>query len=120
MLNSFEKLEVTIALYRADTHTLSAAELDTKLQLSSNLVERGIDELARAGVVQVSNEFVRLTIDPRDLPALGEIAELYEEDRLLVVQTLTEISMDKLRGMAARTFADAFRIRRKNEEDGDA
>lgn len=118
-LDSFEKLEITIALQRAPAHTLSMPELSEQLQLSSQLVERGVDELARAGVVDVASGRARLTLPPQDVAALDEIATLYDEDRLLVIRTLTEIAMDKMRGMAARAFADAFKIRRKKEENGD-
>lgn len=119
-LNSFEKLEIAIALHRAEAHTLSVAELSTKLRLSYQVVERGIDELVRDGVLHVASSDVRLTLDPRHLPAMDEIATLYDEDRLLVVRTLTEIAMNKIRGMAARAFADAFQLRSKKEDDEDA
>jgi DNA-binding transcriptional regulator YhcF (GntR family) len=119
LLNSFERLEITIALYRAPAHTLSVPELITKLQLPSNVVDRGLEELERAGAVQVVNSVVRLTLDAQDIPAMDEVAALYEEDRLLVVRTLTEIAMDKIRGITARAFADAFQLRKKKEEDGD-
>jgi hypothetical protein len=118
--NSFEKLEIAIALYRAETHALSVAELSAKLRLSSHSVERGIDELADAGVLHVASEIARLTLNPRDIPAMDEIATLYDEDRLLVVRTLTEIALDRLRGMAARAFADAFQLRKKKENDENA
>jgi DNA-binding transcriptional regulator YhcF (GntR family) len=120
MLNSFEKLEITIALHRAATRMLSVHELTAKLGLSSHVVERGIDELVRAGMVELASDVARLTLDPQDIPAMDEIAALYDEDRLLVVRKLTEISMEKMRGMAARAFADAFQLRKKKEEDGDA
>lgn len=117
-LNSFEKLEIAIALHRAEAQTLSVSELGARLRLSSQIIERGIDDLAGAGVLHVVSEHARLILDPRDIPAMDEIAALYDEDRLLVVRTLTEISMDRIRGMAARAFADAFQLRRK-KEDGD-
>jgi hypothetical protein len=59
-------------------------------------------------------------LNPRDIPAMDEIATLYDEDRLLVVRTLTEIALDRLRGMAARAFADAFQLRKKKENDENA
>ncbi|HVI02648.1 MAG TPA: hypothetical protein VM869_28275 [Enhygromyxa sp.] len=120
MLNSFEKLEIALALRCAAANTLAVPELSTKLRLASHIVERGIEELARAGGVQFTGDAARLTLDSTELAALDEIAVLYEEDRLLVVRTLTEISLDKIRGIAARRFADAFQLRKKKEEDGDA
>jgi DNA-binding transcriptional ArsR family regulator len=122
-LNSFERLEIAIALHQAPAQTLLFSELVTKLKLSGSIVERGLDELAEVGAVHVAGDVVRLTLSPQDVPAMGEIVALYEDDRLLVVRTLTEIAMENIRGMAARTFADAFRLRRKKEEEeeeGDA
>jgi hypothetical protein len=119
MLNSFEKLEITIALHRSPSHTLTVSELSTKLSI--HIVERGLDELARAGAVQLVDGVARLTLDSKDIPAMDELAAVYDDDPLLVVRTLTEISMGRIRGMAARAFADAFQLRRKKEkEEGDA
>lgn len=120
LLDSYEKLEIAIALHRADARSLSVAELGSKLQLPSNIVERGIDELSSAGVVRLANGVATSTMDPRDIPAMDEIVALHEDDRLLLVRTLTEIAMDKIRGMTARAFADAFKLRRKKEDDRDA
>lgn len=119
MLDSFEKIEIAIALHRAEAQTLAVRELEDKLQLSSQVIERGLDELVHATAVHVAGGFARLTLRAQDLPAMDEIAALYDEDRLLVIRTLTEIAMDRMRGMAARAFAGAFQLRRKNEEDGD-
>ena len=61
---------------------------------------------------------VRLTLPADDGKALGELTDLYEEDRITVVRMMSEVAMDKIRGMAARTFADAFTLKKK-KEDGD-
>jgi sulfur relay (sulfurtransferase) DsrF/TusC family protein len=119
-LDSFEKLEISIALHRTAAHTLSVPELCTRLKLSSRVVDRGIDELTHAGVVRLADGAVRLTLDAQDVPAMDEIAALYDEDRLLVVRALTEIAMEKSRGMTARAFADAFQLRKKKEDDDGA
>lgn len=119
MLDSFEKLEIAVALHGEATHTLSISELETKLpQLSSQFVERELDELAHAGAVQLDNGIARLALDTQDIPAMEEIALLYEEDRLLLIRTLSEISMEKMRRMA-RVFADALPLRRTKSGDSD-
>jgi hypothetical protein len=119
-LDSFEKLEIAIALHRTAAHSLPVSELGTRLQLPNQIVERGLDELVRAGVVELARGVVHLRLDPQDIPAMDEIAALHDGDQLLLVRTLTEMSMDKIRGMAARAFADAFQIRPKKEDEGDA
>lgn len=116
-LDSFEKLEIVVALHRTAVHTSSNAELARAVALPLEIVVRAVDELTRAGFVQHAGGLTRLTIDAADLAALGELVALYDEDRILVVRALSQISMDKIRGMAARTFAGAFKLRRKREDD---
>lgn len=115
-LDSFEKLETALALHRAPAHTSSVPELAKEVQLSEDVVERTVDELRRGGLVHVAGGLVRLTLQPADAAAVSELAELYDEDRVLVVRTLSEIAVEKIRSMAARTFADAFQLRRKKRD----
>lgn len=116
--DSFEKLEIGLALQRAPAQTSSVPELTRLVQLPEDVVDRTVDELCRAGTVHVAGGLVRLTLQPHAAAAAAELAELYDEDRVLVARTLSEISLEKIRGMAARTFADAFQLR-KNKKKGD-
>lgn len=106
-----------MALHRTAVHISSNAELATAVALPVEIVTRAVDDLVRAGFVQNAGGLTRLTISPADLAAVAELVELYDEDRILVVRALSQISMDKIRGMAARTFADAFKLRKKREDD---
>lgn len=117
-LDGFEKLEIVLALHRAPASTSSTPELIRQLQLGRDEVERAVDELRRASTVEVAGGLVRLTVSAEEGAAIAELAQLYDDDRLLVVRTMSEIAMDRIRGMAARTFADAFTIKRK-KGDGD-
>jgi len=117
-LDSFEKLEVVVALYRASAHTSSVAALAKLCELSPDITSRTIDELARAGFVEGAEGLTRLTAGTEDLAAIGELVAVYDDDRIVIVRALSEISMDKIRRMAARTFADAFNLRKKREDDG--
>lgn len=116
--DSFEKLEVGVALCKATAHTSSVPELSKALSMPRDLVERAIDELARAAAVNHAGGLVRLTLGADDGRALGELTQLYDDDRITVVRMMSEVAMDKIRGMAARTFADAFTLKKK-KEDGD-
>lgn len=102
----------------AQAHALSAMELSKKLSMPAEMVARAIEELRRSGSVEAAGGLVRLTLSSEDLVGMDELVRLYDEDRIVVVRTLSEIAMEKIRSMAARTFADAFHIRRK-KEDGD-
>ncbi len=116
-LDSFEKLEIVVALHRTAARTSSNAELASAIALPLEIVSRAVDELVRAGFVENAGGLTRLTASPADRAAVGELVELYDEDRILVVRALSQIAMDKIRGMAARTFADAFKLRKKREDD---
>ncbi len=116
-LDTFEKLEITAVLWRAAAHTQSPSELATRTQLSVDMVERALAELAQAKFVQVSGGLARLVVRPEQREGVQALVEMYEADRILVVRLLSEISMTKIRGMAARAFADAFQLRKKPEGD---
>lgn len=108
-----------MALRGAPAMTSSINELSKKLQLAPDLVGRAIDDLVRSHLIEVAGGLTRLTPGSEDLAAIDELVQVYDDDRILVVRTLSEIAMDKIRGMAARTFADAFHFRKKKDgQDG--
>jgi len=116
-LDSFERLEIVVAMFKAPAHTSSVAELAKQCELSVDLTQRTVDDLTRVGFMEGAGGLTRLTVSSEDLAAIGELVAVYDDDRIVVVRTLSEISMDKIRGMAARTFADAFNLRKKRESD---
>jgi hypothetical protein len=123
-VDSFEKLELVLALFRSTT-PLGPADLRDTLQLSLDTVQRLLDELADSALITLEpsgdSTIARLVPKENDGAALNELARLYDDDRVLVVTTLSNIAMDRIRGMAARTFADAFQLRKKrgkDDEDG--
>lgn len=87
------------------------------MALPLDIVSRAVDDLTLAGFVENAGGLTRLTASAEDLAAVKELVDLYDEDRILVVRALSQIAMDKIRGMAARTFADAFKLRKKREDD---
>lgn len=48
--------------------------------------------------------------------ACSQLAQAWAEDRLAVVDVLTSEAMDRLRISALKTFADAFRLRRRKSD----
>jgi hypothetical protein len=120
-LDSFEKLEIVIALYKAPARTSSVAELATQCGLAVEVATRVVEELAGARFVDRSSGLIRLSVGSDDLAAITELVEVYDDDRIVIIRALSMSAMDKIRGMAARTFAAAFKIRRKRrsrDEDG--
>jgi DNA-binding MarR family transcriptional regulator len=116
-LDTYEKLEIAAALWHAVAHTRSASELATHTQLPIESVEQALSELVAARYVELAGGLARLVVPAAQREHVRALVELYEADRILFVRLLSEISMTKIRGMAARAFADAFQLRKKPEDD---
>ena len=123
-IDSFEKLELVLAVLRADTPQ-TVASLGRMLNLDANGVRPILGELVRSQIVAIESrdpegtapEIVRIASRPEHRAALDRLAKLYEEDRVLVMATISRIALERIRGMAARTFADAFRVRKRDSDD---
>lgn len=111
-LDTFEKLELVSYLSRHDGGARrSRAEQD--IPLAPALMQEVIADLIGARVIEADGEAdPELRLGPRargdDFTAL---VKLYAEDRPAVMSTLTTLALDRIRGMAARTFANAFVVR---------
>lgn len=126
-IDTFEKLELVLALFRSDK-PLSVAELERTTEDGVDELRAMLADLARSGLVSIESagtrarggteQIVRLVPKEEQGAALNELARLYDEDSVVVVKALSQISLERIRGMAARTFADAFQLRRKKDEDG--
>lgn len=120
-IDSLDKLEVVVALYRAPERSLNFGALRERLDLDRDELRRSLRELAAAGFVTEGDER-RVTLSRLDAerePRLSEIVTLYEQDKTRLVIAITEISLDRIRALAARAFADAFVIRRRKGDDHD-
>jgi hypothetical protein len=118
-LDTFEKLELALVLRDAPDRSRELGDLAVQLQVGPDILKRVATDLARTSLVEVdADDNVRLVAGPRDLELIGEGAALYAQDRHEVITLLSTIAMDRIRGMAARSFADAFNLRKK-KGDGD-
>ena len=117
-LDTFEKLEIAIALQRAPLHSLSIEELVRAIgNLARDQIEHGVAELVAAGVCSATLRIVRLTPTPTDAPTYAALVEQYDRDHAAIAQAISEVAMEKIRGMAARTFAEAFHATRKRGDN---
>lgn len=115
-LDSFEKLEVVRAL-RASGHALSRSDLEAACRFTADTIHEVLGSLQRLRVVALDTEdgLVRLGSLAAD-PAFDAVMRLYENDRAAVLSTLSKISLERIRSMAARAFADAFVLRKKRDD----
>jgi hypothetical protein len=117
-IDSFEKLEVLALLCAERTLVFTARTTAARLRLSEPLVQTALLDLCAAGILDKKGEEYRY--QPRT-DAVGKPAEdlcaAYNEDRIAVLNVLTQAALDRIRGSAANAFADAFRLRGKKEGD---
>jgi len=116
-LDSFEKLEIVTALCHATAGTSSVHVLALTTDLPIQVISQVLEELITANVVASSGGLARLIVTGEDALAIREVVDLYEADRVLVAQVLSDRSMDRIRGMAARAFAEAFAPKKKPGDD---
>jgi hypothetical protein len=120
-VDSFEKLELVVALHGAPRTTMSIDALSHMLKLSREVVRQTVIELRSASLVELTSggEVQLLPPTTRDHAAVSELVQLYQDDRFTVVKMMGEIAVNRIRNMASRAFADAFVIRKKPKKDED-
>jgi hypothetical protein len=122
-IDSFEKLELVNALHGAPRATMSLEQLATQLRTTQAAVRNAATELRAAALVEVTSAGEVQLIPPtsREVAALDDLIKCYREDQFAVVKALGEISLARIRNMAAHAFADAFVLRKKTgrrDDDG--
>ena len=120
-IDSFEKLELVVALHAAPRTTMSVEDLCRALKMPRDTVRQAAMDLRAVALIDLTSrgEVQLLPPTSRDQQAIGELFRLYNEDRILLVQALGDIAVQRIRGMASRAFADAFVLRKKPPKDGD-
>ncbi len=119
-LRSFEHLELVLALHRAPHQRSSVKDLAHSLDLDGGDVRAMVSELAAAGLVdQVKDEVALAPKTVEDRTSVTELVAVSGADRIAIVMAIAESSMNRLRNLAGRAFADAFVIRKKPGGDDD-
>jgi hypothetical protein len=103
-------LEALLLLRASSTQTWDAGELARRLYLPQQKAEELLRQLAESGCVATDSEGARWR-PPEELATLVDrLAQLYSDD-LLGVTAMIHTRQDH----RARQFADAFRLRRKED-----
>jgi hypothetical protein len=98
---------------------LTFAELQDRTYLDRPTLREAVEELVASRVLLASPEgIVQLGARAAE-PDFQALMKHYTEDRILVINTATRIAMERIRNMAASTFADAFLIRPKRKKGDD-
>jgi hypothetical protein len=119
-IDSFEKLEVVVALHGAPESRLSVTELCRVVKLPRETIKQVTSELRTTMLCELtSNDEVRLIpLTEQEGKMVAELVTLYTEDRFAVVKALGQLAVKRIRNMASRTFANAFIIRKDKKNDG--
>ena len=118
-VNSFEKLELVVALHAAPQSTSTIDVLSKRLGYSREALYEAAVELRSASLVMfTSNEVQLAPPTDRERETLAKLVAAYENDRVAIIKALGEVALARIRNMASTVFADAFVIRKKRR-DGD-
>lgn len=118
-VDSFEKLEVLLALQEAAGSPLATGALATRAGVPSDRLPLALDELTAAGLVERLSDGMWRIASSADAEALAELAGAWATARPAVLKTLTNRAVARVRASAARVFADAFRLRPRRDEGED-
>jgi hypothetical protein len=114
-IDSYEKLDLILALRQADAAAQRLDSLETRSGAPATVLTRALDELVAAGVVvQRASEW--MFAPGCDRPAIDLLAEAWSSNRMAVLNVMTQRSIERIRASAASTFADAFTFRRRSEK----
>jgi hypothetical protein len=122
-VDSFEKVELVMALRAAPHSTLTVEELSTRTRIPRDVVRSMVVELRAANLVErADRDSVQLVLPSGvDEASIAELEATYASDPIRVMKFLSEIAMNRIRSMASRAFADAFIFgKKKGDRDDDA
>lgn len=111
VIDSFEKLEIALHVHRSGFKTPVASELAKQLSVPLDEVEKCLKDLRDARLLDPQGPWRR---------SLDALVQLYDEDRIEVLNLMTRAALERVRKEAARVFADAFVLRPKKKGDPDA
>jgi hypothetical protein len=115
-VDSFEKLEVVLALREVKGSSMTPVALATRAGVLLDRLEPAMAELAAAGVVERRAAGTWRLAASADAGALDELAAVWTTKRPAVLKALTGRAVGRIRASAARTFAEAFRLRGRKDD----
>jgi hypothetical protein len=112
VVDSFEKLEIVVYVYRSGYAVQTPAEIAKGLSISIPLqeVETCVHALQAKHVLDPSGPWA---------PSVAALVEMYDRDRIEILNLITRTALARAGRQTAHVFADAFVLRKKKgEPDG--
>jgi hypothetical protein len=121
-LSGFEELEVLLFFVRAPRRAWKLVDVADALNLPTEVIETALRQLATEGApIAATTDATTAATTYRYAPSvqterlLEALSRAYEEQRLTVLQLMSSNAMERVRSMAARRLADAFRLDRSKK-----
>ncbi len=117
-IGSVESLEVLLRLSQqgpAGTPAIAKA-----LGLPEPMVGEAVTALVAVGLVErQADGKVRYLSEHPQAASVAALGKLYDDDRIIVLRLITQLSIERVRSEAARLFADAFVFRSPKKPKGE-
>jgi hypothetical protein len=117
-IDTFEKLEIAVELATTPGQAVEHTHLSAGLSLAPDAFTSSVLELEKSGLITVRGDLIGPS-GSEAVRGMDELLRAYRSDGVAVIRALSEIAMRRIRGMAARSFAEAFRLRSRRTEDPD-
>lgn len=119
-VDSFEKLEVLLALHAAAGASQTVDAVVARTGVAAVEVESAARELAAADLVEQRPDGTwGVRVVARQTGAVDELAAAWATERPAILKVMTQRALERVRASAARAFADAFRLRRDDDGEDD-
>ncbi|HLM42455.1 MAG TPA: hypothetical protein VK458_01255 [Myxococcaceae bacterium] len=116
-IESVEQLEILLLLHQHGSRVWTADSVARELRVAPNSAGERMDELARASILaRTQGSAVEYRYAPKSPSldvAVAGLARAYSERRVTVINFIFSKPVDKI-----RTFADAFRLRKDDDDNG--
>jgi hypothetical protein len=113
VVDSFEKLEIVVFVHRSGYRVTAPADIAKGVSIALPIaeIEECVTALNDADVLDPKGPWSK---------AVSALVELYERDRIEVLNMITRSTLARARKESARVFADAFVLRKRKKEEPDA
>jgi hypothetical protein len=117
-VSSYEELETLLLLAKDPAKSWSTVEVADALKVTSEVADSALSKLATLDGVVVARQVAgarRFQYAPHAeevAVVVAELADVYSQQRLTIVQLMSANAMARVRGATARRLAEAFRIER--------
>ena len=121
-IDSYEQLEILLLLRRERHERWTGEALASRLHLGAELIETALASLRTSRLVEAVEgtraTFAYRPANPGLDTAVGRLEREYAERPILIIQQMSANSIERLRTAALHTFADAFVLKKKDDDRG--